>query len=141
MTKSTDLNGSYVFGILHTAPISNPASDAMALAVLLGPCTANAPPGEDDKTQKQKAFSLIELLIVVAIILTHRCYSHSKPAPFAHGRQRSIRRRFRPTPINTSEITYNSTWGVGFATALSNLGGGASRTGVFHHRLPRSTRC
>jgi prepilin-type N-terminal cleavage/methylation domain-containing protein len=33
-------------------------------------------------TAMQKGFSLIELLIVVVIILDHRCHRHSELAPY-----------------------------------------------------------
>ena len=77
--------------------------------------------------KKQKGFSLIELLIVVAIILIIAAIAipnllRSRMAANEASAVGSVR------TINTAEITYNSTWGVGFAAALSNLGGGASCT-------------
>jgi type IV pilus assembly protein PilA len=72
--------------------------------------------------KKQKGFSLIELLIVVAIILIIAAIAipnllRSKMAANEASAVGSIR------TINTAEVTYNSTWGVGYATALTNLGG------------------
>jgi type IV pilus assembly protein PilA len=73
---------------------------------------------------KQKGFSLIELLIVVAIILIIAAIAipnllRARMAANEASAVSSLR------TINTAEITYNSTYPtIGFATALSNLGGG-----------------
>ncbi|HXZ27468.1 MAG TPA: prepilin-type N-terminal cleavage/methylation domain-containing protein [Terriglobales bacterium] len=73
------------------------------------------------KRQKQSGFSLIELLIVVAIILIIAAIAipnllRSKIAANEASAVQSMR------AINTAEITYYSTWGTGFAP-LPNLGG------------------
>jgi type IV pilus assembly protein PilA len=77
---------------------------------------------------KQKGFSLIELLIVVAIILIIAAIAipnllRARMAANESSAVASIR------TINTGMVTYNSTYPtVGFATALSNLGGTAPCT-------------
>ncbi len=70
----------------------------------------------------QKGFSLIELLIVVAIILIIAAIAipnllRSKIAANESSAVGSVR------TIGTAEVTYSSSWGSGFAVALANLGG------------------
>lgn len=73
--------------------------------------------------RKQKGFSLIELLIVVAIILIIAAIAipnllHARMAANESSAVASIR------TINTAEITYESSYpAIGYAASLADLGG------------------
>lgn len=70
----------------------------------------------------QKGFSLIELLIVFAIILIIAAIAipnllRARIAANESSAVGSVR------TIVTAEVTYSSTWGTGFAASIANLGG------------------
>src|SRR5438309_9841838 len=71
--------------------------------------------------RKQKGFSLIELLIVVAIILINAAiaipnFLRSKIAANESSAVGSVRESA------TADVTYSSTWGNGFSVDLASLG-------------------
>jgi prepilin-type N-terminal cleavage/methylation domain-containing protein len=77
--------------------------------------------GENSMRRDRQGFSLIELLIVVAIILVIAAIAipnllRSRMAANQASAVESLR------VISTSEVTYSATYGIGFSSALSVLG-------------------
>src|ERR1051325_1712757 len=83
--------------------------------------TPNRERGTDRQTL-ERGFSLIELLIVVAIILIVAAIAipsllRAKISANESSAVASLR------TITTAETTYSSSWGTGYAATLANLGG------------------
>ena len=87
---------------------------------------------------KQRGFSLIELLIVVAVILVIAAIAipnllRSRMAANEASAVASLR------SINTSQIVYQSTFGPGFAANLSSLSDGGAPANCVAPNVPTST--
>jgi len=88
--------------------------------------------------QKNKGFSLIELLIVVAIILIIAAiaipnYLNARLRADESAAVGALR------TLNTAQITYNSTYPtVGYSSTLTNLGDGGTSTNCGGSTLPTS---
>jgi type IV pilus assembly protein PilA len=88
--------------------------------------------------RKQKGFSLIELLIVVAVILIIAAIAipnlvRSRMAANEASAVASLR------AINTSQVVYQSTYGPGFATKLADLSDGGAAANCASSATPTAT--
>jgi prepilin-type N-terminal cleavage/methylation domain-containing protein len=77
---------------------------------------------EADRMRKAAGFSLIELLLVVAVILIIAAiaipnYIHSKERANEAGAVQNLR------TITTAETVYTTTYSIGYSTSLAQLGG------------------
>ena len=84
--------------------------------------------------KKQKGFSLIELLIVVAIILIIAAIAipnllRSRMAANEASAVGSVR------TLNTAQVTYSSTWGIGYAAGTEQPWWNQQLHGVTDHGL------
>jgi type IV pilus assembly protein PilA len=100
----------------------------MQSATVFGIESGRLTPDEETAMRRTKGFSLIELLIVVAIILIIAAiavpsFLQSRITANESAAAAAIR------TLNTAQVSYNSSYPtVGFAAALSNLGPGGITT-------------
>jgi len=78
--------------------------------------------GESGRAKKARGFSLIELLLVVAVILIIAAiaipnYLHSKERANESGAVQNLR------TITTAETVYSTTYSIGYSSTLAQLGG------------------